>query len=822
MSQNLTEWVDEQLRETSLDDEAVLLVLAALEGDETLDGYLNDGQPVDRPERSTAVGGPDANGVVLTSITVEGFRGIGQESELRIAPKPGLTVVAGRNGSGKSSFSEALELVLTGGTYRWANKSAEWRDQWRNLHHPSAKVSVGLVEEGVGAIAVSATWAANETSVESRSVKAQVAGKPQVDGIDHLGWRRALEQFRPILSYDELGGMLEGKQSELYDALASILGVEQLGDAVKRLKARADVRKGPGAAAGTKRRELQVRAAQSTDERAVEAAKLLRKTDPDTAALRALATGGQQVDRGPLPALRVLATLSSPEDRATVAAVQRLRDAKNGLADAGAKVSQRNRARLKLLEQGLLLHATHGDQTCPVCRAGDLDASWAETSRELAEHSRKQFEDVELAHQTFDHAFDALRRLLQPPPAVLRSAPTQSIAVAVEEANEAWSAWSNVSVSKDADGADALATHVESSLPSLTAAVSSLREAATAEVSALDDQWEPLASVIAGWCDEWESWKQTEPIVKHLQAAEKWLKENDLRLKNERLAPIAAQAREAWKRLRQESNVELGGLELTGTNTSRRLRVSGAIDGEPVGSFAVFSQGELHALTLALFLPRATLADSPFRFVVLDDPVQAMDPAKVDGLVELLGELGRTRQVIVFSHDDRLPAALRRSSYDATILEVNRGSNSHVTITTSQDPTIRYLADAHGLIKEWENGNLSEDDLRRTLPGLYRFAIESAAKDRYFATQLQQGASIHELEKVWTDTHATKRRVNLAIFGVQPAEHVAQAWSSPEHRKAALGIAASGFHKGLSGWVDPDDAHYKAKRLVDDIRNGAK
>lgn len=655
MSQNLTEWVDEQLRDTDLDDEAVLLVLAALEGDETLDGYLNDGQSVNRPEPSTTVGGAAANGVVLTSITVEGFRGIGQQSELKIAPKPGLTVVAGRNGSGKSSFSEALELVLTGGTYRWANKSAEWRDQWRNLHHPSAKVSIGLVEEGVGPITVSATWAADEKSVESRSVKAQVAGKPQADGMDHLGWRTALEQFRPILSYDELGGMLEGKQSELYDALANILGVEQLGDAVKRLKARSDARKGPGTAAGARRRELQTQAAASADERAVEAAKLLRKTDPDTATLRAFATGGQQVDRGPLPALRILATLSAPEEQAAAAAVQRLRDAKNGLADAGAKVSQRNRDRLKLLEQGLLLHATHGDQTCPVCRAGNLDAGWAETSRELAEHSRKQFEDVELAHQTFDHAFDALRRLLQPPPAVLRTSPVASIATAVETANAAWTAWSTVTVTKDADGADALAAHVESTLPAVATALSALSDAATAQVSALDDQWQPLAGAIAGWCDAWESWKRSEPIVKHLQAAEKWLKENDLRLKNERLAPIATQAREAWQRLRQESNVELGDLQLTGTNTSRRLRVSGAIDGEPVESFAVFSQGELHALTLALFLPRATLADSPFRFVVLDDPVQAMDPAKVDGLVELLGELGRTRQDVTQTSGDPVP-----------------------------------------------------------------------------------------------------------------------------------------------------------------------
>lgn len=816
----LTEWVDAQLQKSDLSDEVALLVLAALEGDEELDGYLDDGVPVARPEPSAGSEEAEASGVVLTSVRVEGFRGIGPACELSIAPKPGLTIVAGRNGSGKSSFSEALELVLTGGTYRWANKSAEWREQWRNLHHRTARVSVGLVEEGVGPITVTSTWADNEHSVESRTVKAQVAGKPQVDGIEHLGWKRALEQFRPILSYDELGGMLEGKQSELYDALASILGVEQLGDAVKRLKSRSDARKGPGAAATARRKELQAQATASTDERAIEAAGLLRKTDPDTAKLRALATGSQQLDRGPLPALRMMATLSAPDEAAASAAVKRLRTAKNDLADAGAQISQRNRDRLKLLQQGLLFHATHGDQTCPVCRSGNLDASWAETSKSLVEQEKKQFTEVEAAHQTFDLAFDAVRKLIQPPPAQLTDAPMPSLQSAVDETRGAWTAWTKIDATKDAAGTDVLATHVETQLPRLAAAVALLRESAASEISALDDQWQPLASAIAGWCDDWEAWKNVEPSVKQLLGAEKWLKDNDLRLKNERLEPIQTQARNAWQKLKQESNVELGALELTGTNTRRRVRISGAIDGEAVDSFAVFSQGELHALTLSLFLPRATLAQSPFRFVVLDDPVQAMDPAKVDGLVELLSELAKTRQVIVFSHDDRLPAALRRSAHDATILEVNRSANSAVSITSSQDPTVRYLNDAHGLIKEWQHERLTEDDLRKTLPGLYRFAIESAAKDRYFASHLATGASIHDLESTWSGTHNTRKRVLLAIFGEEPPEHIAQSWISGSYRPGALGIASNGFHRGLA--TDPEEAHYKTKKLVDDLRAGTK
>ena len=51
---------------------------------------------------------------------------------LEVAPGPGLTLVVGRNGSGKSSFAEGLEVLLTGDSLRWKERAAVWRDGWRN------------------------------------------------------------------------------------------------------------------------------------------------------------------------------------------------------------------------------------------------------------------------------------------------------------------------------------------------------------------------------------------------------------------------------------------------------------------------------------------------------------------------------------------------------------------------------------------------------------------------------------------------------------------------------------------------------------------
>ena len=67
------------------------------------------------------------------------------------------------------------------------------------------------------------------------------------------------------------------------------------------------------------------------------------------------------------------------------------------------------------------------------------------------------------------------------------------------------------------------------------------------------------------------------------------------------------------------------------------------------------------------------VAGQPFRFIVIDDPVQSMDPAKVEGLARLLARVGRTRQVVVFTHDDRLPEAIRRLQLPATIWESRAG-----------------------------------------------------------------------------------------------------------------------------------------------------
>ncbi|MEV4656447.1 hypothetical protein [Micromonospora sp. NPDC049301] len=211
-----------------------------------------------------------------------------------------------------------------------------------------------------------------------------------------------------------------------------------------------------------------------------------------------------------------------------------------------------------------------------------------------------------------------------------------------------------------------------------------------------------------------------------LKAAVTWLQTVGGSIRNDKLAPVAAEATEIWNRLRQESNVDLGAIQLAGTCTNRRVDLKVNVDGVPGAALGVMSQGELHSLALALFLPRATMHQSPFRFLVIDDPVQSMDPAKVYGLAKVLNQVAKHRQVIVFTHDDRLPAAVRHLQLDARIRIVSRLAQSQVTVTGDAygDPARRYLDDAAAIVRD---DDMADEVRRPVVCNLIRDASNTPA-----------------------------------------------------------------------------------------------
>jgi hypothetical protein len=306
-----------------------------------------------------------------------------------------------------------------------------------------------------------------------------------------------------------------------------------------------------------------------------------------------------------------------------------------------------------------------------------------------------------------------------------------------------------------------LATGIEQTIGPLRTAVAELKWKASAEVQRREDAWRPIAALILPWLPTARAARAGSDAIKPLKAAEAWLKDTVAQLRTEQFEPIKQKCQAIWTQLRQASNVALEDIRLSGNATRRAVELNVTVDGVEGVALGVMSQGELHALALSLFIPRATLDESPFRFIVIDDPVQSMDPSRVDGLARVLESAARDRQVVVFTHDDRLPEAVRRMGIDATVLEVYRRENSAVEVVKGRDPVKRHIDDAMAIAY---TENLPAPAAKRVIPGLCRLAIEAACVETVRRRRLGKGEKHADVEDLLSRLSGTRSYAALAIF----------------------------------------------------------
>ena len=115
--------------------------------------------------------------------------------------------------------------------------------------------------------------------------------------------------------------------------------------------------------------------------------------------------------------------------------------------------------------------------------------------------------------------------------------------------------------------------------------------------------------------------------------------------------------------LSPNSDVKFSGLE-PGRNA---FGLKANAFGRNMNAAASLSQSQLNCLGLSIYIPSIIAPESPFQFIVFDDPVQAMDDEHHEAFLikvvpELLDDFGR--QVIVLTHLQHTADRLRNLNYD--------------------------------------------------------------------------------------------------------------------------------------------------------------
>ncbi|MCX3286838.1 AAA family ATPase [Streptomyces sp. NEAU-H22] len=706
---------------------------------------LGDGEP-----RGTS----SAGRIYLESVAVARFRGIGPRAWLKLSPRPGVNLVVGRNGSGKSSIAEGIETAFTGVNMRWQGQHAMRSSNWRNLHDTDGRpeIEVKLAIEGdTGRSTLTRTWDGDDFDASRAELKRPGHGRAPLDQAD---WKQALRDFRPFLSYVDLDRMISGKPSEMYDAIATILGLGQLSAADGRLRQEAKALEDADKAAKAELPGLKEALYElEDDERAVQALVAVDTAGtPDFETVEALVAGlPADGDDGLLAGLRAEADVQGPETAQVRTAVDRLRRALADAEDLRGTGAEDALRRAELLERAVAHHDRHPDAAaCPVCGTdGMLDPVWAADAIAQIAALRQEAEAAAGARSELRSAARAVQDLVHTP---------RQIPAALADPWRAWTACRTISDPGE------LAQRAHEAAETLADACAAVKENAVRELEKRDERWRGLVTRLAAWAERARAVEANKPRLRDIRKASTWIKALAAELREQRMEGFADQSQRIWERLRQESNIDLKAVSLKGSEkaTVRKLVMDVTVDGQEASALSVMSQGEQHSLALSLFLPRAATADSPFGFIVIDDPVQSMDPAKVNGLAQVVHELGEHRQVVVFTHDTRLQRAFTSQGLPVTVFEVERAKSSKVKVKPVIDPVRQALDDARALAT---TGDLPSAARTHVLPSLCRIALENAFLEAAWIRHHRSGAPEDELQAAVGSADKLMKVAALALFG---------------------------------------------------------
>ena len=174
-----------------------------------------------------------------------------------------------------------------------------------------------------------------------------------------------------------------------------------------------------------------------------------------------------------------------------------------------------------------------------------------------------------------------------------------------------------------------------------------------------------------------------------------------------------------------------------GTTKARQIGVKATSYGiDLVSAVSSLSESKLNALGLCMNIANSLKCDSPFSFLIIDDPIQSLDRGHATQFIDVIRELveDEGRQVVLLSHDDRWLEQVR------TGCRTLNGYFYEITGYTQVGPYIKQVAWA-----PWK-ARLDEVDAILKDPAATGVKLQSAEEEiRIIVSELASDIYYHRL-----------------------------------------------------------------------------
>jgi len=706
---------------------------------------------------------PSASGAwYMTGIRVKGYQGIGDGPFLAIDldPTPGITVIHGANGSGKSSIADAIETALQGRIREPALDGRGGNEPIWEREHCGRDAQEAIVELTLrsGSDTLVIQCCLDQSGQTTRWTARRIAGGTELDiDLSETGWMSAVSGYRPVFSYAVVEREVQLARN-LQQFLERLLAFGSCLDALsqeieRRSRSAVEARERWDAAL----RSAQIHVDQVDGDRAREGRTQLPAVvwpavseDPDDWLRRSeLTETGVALPEVRASALDELREIAA----AVVRELAQLRESETSLhAQLAGPLKDLHAEAVALDDAG---------EVCPVCATAGV--SWLDRLTE----SVNDLVEIQTIQERCRGAIGNLRT------SAINLLGTVAGVLAARQDEKDKPEWWRTTIVRFLDEAEQAGGRITADLRTSASAASTwigspdceqVVRAAAAESDHLRQWRHARRDAINSFISEWRSTAADASQASVWSSANAQLARLRNSLRTERATVLGTQTNLKVQALLADVGITLKSIRVQGRQAS--LRVVDQQDRDL--QLSMLSAGQRNALLLA---PMLAVSDGgPFRFLVLDDPVHAFDQVRVDRLAAAISDVARSRRVVVLTHDERLKEHLIARDPNCDVRGVARdASTGAVTSVVQGEMWEVLLEDALGVLDTVETQpqgvtRLPYDIVR----GLCRQAFDNALRSLVLRSAVRQSRDPDQDLRELDSEDRTRARIQRARQIVAP------------------------------------------------------